>query len=143
MTVTSIHLNRKGVPESFHLPTRRAALWRNYDHPVLDLTTSSSVWILANHWTGITVEATVATDMRETGTSRNNLALASHATLLDAAGAPLGTVQSLLGHLTSEFTREVYLHAMPEDQRRAVASVEALVLGPKRTQIASASQASA
>jgi len=67
----------------------------------------------------------------------------SHATLLDAAGAPLGTVQSLLGHSTSELTREVYLHAIPEDQRRAVASVEALLFGPKRTQIGSAPQTSA
>ena len=67
----------------------------------------------------------------------------SHATLLDAAGAPLGTVQSLLGHSTSELTREVYLHAIPEDQRRAVANVEALLFGPKRTQIDSASQTSA
>src|SRR5882762_2823098 len=46
-------------------------------------------------------------------------------------------------HSTSELTREVYLHAIPEDQRRAVANVEALLFGPKRTQIASASQASA
>jgi hypothetical protein len=67
----------------------------------------------------------------------------SHATLLDAAGAPLGTVQSLLAHSTSELTREVYLHAIPEDQRRTVASVEALLFGPKRTQIASPSQTSA
>jgi hypothetical protein len=29
----------------------------------------------------------------------------------------------------------VYLHAIPEDQRRAVANVEALLFGPKRTQI--------
>jgi integrase len=62
----------------------------------------------------------------------------SHATLLDATGAPLGTVQALLGHSTSDITREVYLHAIPEDQRRAVAGVEALVFGPNRTQVASA-----
>lgn len=68
----------------------------------------------------------------------------SHATLLDSTGAPLGTVQALLGHSTSDITREVYLHAIPEDLLRAVASVEALVFGPKRTQIgSSASQASA
>jgi integrase len=67
----------------------------------------------------------------------------SHATLLDATGAPLGTVQALLGHATSEITRDIYLHAIPEDQRRAVASVEALVFGPNRTQVASASQPSA
>lgn len=58
----------------------------------------------------------------------------SHATLLDAVGAPLGTVQALLGHSTSEITREVYLHAIPDDQRRAVAGVEALVFGHNRTQ---------
>lgn len=58
----------------------------------------------------------------------------SHATLLDAMGAPLGTVQALLGHSTSEITREVYLHAIPEDQRRAVAGVESLVFGFNRTQ---------
>ncbi len=58
----------------------------------------------------------------------------SHATLLDAMGAPLGTVQALLGHSTSEITREVYLHAIPEDQRRAVAGVESLIFGFNRTQ---------
>ena len=58
----------------------------------------------------------------------------SHATLLDAVGAPLGTVQALLGHSTSEITREVYLHAIPDDQRRAVAGVESLVFESNRTQ---------
>jgi integrase len=45
----------------------------------------------------------------------------SHATLLDAVGAPLGTVQALLGHSAAEIMREVDLHAVPEDQRKAVA----------------------
>lgn len=67
----------------------------------------------------------------------------SHATMLDATGAPLGTVQALLGHSTSEITREVYLHAIPDDQRKAVASVEALVFGLKRTQVAGTSQSEA
>jgi integrase len=49
--------------------------------------------------------------------------------------APLGTVQALLGHSTAEITRDVYLHAIPEDQRRAVESVERLVFGPKWTQV--------
>jgi len=66
----------------------------------------------------------------------------SHATSLEATGAPLGTVQALLGHSSSDITREVYLHAIPEDQRRAVASVEALVFGLNRTQIVGASQPS-
>ncbi len=67
----------------------------------------------------------------------------SHATMLDATGAPLGTVQALLGHSSSEITREVYLHAIPDDQRKAVASVEALVFGLKRTQVSESSQTSA
>lgn len=32
----------------------------------------------------------------------------AYATLLDAAGAPLGTVQALLGHSSPEITRETY-----------------------------------
>ena len=55
----------------------------------------------------------------------------SHATMLDVVGTPIGTMQSLLGHSTPEITREIYLHALPEEQRRAVESVERLVLGPK------------
>jgi hypothetical protein len=35
-------------------------------------------------------------------------------------------MQSLLGHSTPEITREIYLHAIPEEQRRAVESVEKL-----------------
>ena len=67
----------------------------------------------------------------------------AHATFLNAAGAPLGTVQALLGHASSETTREIYLHAIPDDQRKAVANVEALVFGLKRTQVAGTSQSEA
>jgi hypothetical protein len=38
---------------------------------------------------------------------------------------------ALLGHSTPEITREIYLHAVPEEQRRAVESVERLVFGPQ------------
>jgi integrase len=55
----------------------------------------------------------------------------SHATMLDVVGTPIGTMQALLGHSAPEITREIYLHAVPEEQRRAVESVERLVLGPK------------
>lgn len=44
---------------------------------------------------------------------------------------PIGTMQSLLGHSAPEITREIYLHAIPEEQRRAVENVERLVFGPK------------
>jgi integrase len=59
----------------------------------------------------------------------------SHATMLDSVGTPLGTMQSLLGHSSPEITREIYLHAIPEEQRRAVENVERLVFGPKWTQV--------
>jgi integrase len=59
----------------------------------------------------------------------------ANATLLDAVGTPLGTVQALLGHSSSEITREVYLHSIPSDARAAVQKVEDLVIGPKLTQV--------
>ena len=59
-----------------------------------------------------------------------------HATLLDAVGAPLGTVQALLGHASSEVTRHIYLHAIPAEQRRAVEGGERLLIGPQWTQVA-------
>jgi DNA-binding NarL/FixJ family response regulator len=45
-----------------------------------------------------------------------------------------------LGHSTPEITREIYLHAVPEEQRRAVESVERLVFGPKWTQVQAPTQ---
>ena len=53
--------------------------------------------------------------------------------MLDSVGTPLGTM--LLGHSTPEITREIYLHAIPEEQRRTVESVERLVFAPKWTQV--------
>ena len=58
-----------------------------------------------------------------------------NATLLDGVGASVGTVQSLLGHASSEITRKIYLHAIPSEQRRAVEALEQLVIGPKWTQV--------
>ena len=59
----------------------------------------------------------------------------ANATLLDAVGTPLGTVQALLGHSSSEITREVYLHSIPADARAAVQRVEELLNRPKLTQV--------
>jgi integrase len=59
----------------------------------------------------------------------------SYATMLDAVGTPVGTMQSLLGHAAPEITREIYLHAIPEEQRRAVGNIETLIFGPKWTQV--------
>jgi len=55
----------------------------------------------------------------------------SNATLHDSIGTPLGTVQALLGHSSSEITRQVYLHSLTEDRRAAVEKLESLVIGPK------------
>jgi len=59
----------------------------------------------------------------------------AHATLLDAVGTPLGTVQALLGHSSSEITREVYLHSIPADAQAAVQKVEDFLIRPKLTQV--------
>lgn len=58
----------------------------------------------------------------------------AHATLLDSVGAPLGTVQALLGHASPEITRGTYIESVPEDARKAVENVEKLI-GPKWTQV--------
>ncbi|MGB8063100.1 MAG: site-specific integrase [Candidatus Sulfotelmatobacter sp.] len=59
----------------------------------------------------------------------------ANATLLDAVGTPLGTVQSLLGHSSPEITRGTYIHSLPAGAKEAVQKVEDLLTGPKRTQI--------
>jgi len=59
----------------------------------------------------------------------------ANATLLDAVGTPLGTVQALLGHSSPEITRETYLHSIPADARAAVEKVEDLLKRPKLTQV--------
>jgi integrase len=58
----------------------------------------------------------------------------ANATLLDAVGTPLGTVQALLGHSSSEMTRDVYLHSIPADARAAVQKIEDFLIRPKLTQ---------
>jgi integrase len=59
----------------------------------------------------------------------------ANATLLDAVGTPLGTVQALLGHSSSEITRQVYLHSIPADARKAVEKVEETLNRLKLTQV--------
>src|SRR5882762_89664 len=54
--------------------------------------------------------------------------------------APLGTVQALLGHSSPEVTRQICLHAIPAEQRRAVEEMEKLLVGPKWTQIEEGTQ---
>ncbi len=59
----------------------------------------------------------------------------SNASLLDAVGTPLGTVQSLLGHSSPEITRGTYIHSLPAGAKEAVQKVEDLLTGPKRTHV--------
>jgi hypothetical protein len=47
----------------------------------------------------------------------------NHAMMLDVVGTQLGPMQSLLEHSTPEVTPEIYLHAVPKEQRRAAESV--------------------
>ena len=42
----------------------------------------------------------------------------ANATLLDAVGTPLGTMQDLLGHSSAAVTREIYLHCLQRPARR-------------------------
>jgi integrase len=60
----------------------------------------------------------------------------ANAALLDSVGTLPGTVQALLGHSSSEITREVYLHSIPADAKAAVQKVEDLLNRPKLTQVA-------
>jgi len=59
----------------------------------------------------------------------------SNATYHDVVGTPLGTVQSLLGHSSTEITRGTYIHSLPDGAREAVQKIEDLLTGPKRTQV--------
>lgn len=51
--------------------------------------------------------------------------------MLDCVGTRKGTMHALLGHSALETTREIYLHAIAEEQPRAVERVKRLVLGSK------------
>jgi integrase len=53
-----------------------------------------------------------------------------NATLHDAAGTPLGTVQAVLGHSSAEITRDVYIHSLPSDAKAAAKKVGATIFGP-------------
>ena len=48
-------------------------------------------------------------------------------TLLDSAGASLGTMKVLLGHSSAEVTRDIYLHSVSADARDAVLKMEKLI----------------
>jgi hypothetical protein len=68
------------------------------------------------------------------------LVASRHSELLDAAVAPLGTAETLLGHAYSEVTREHYIHAVSSKSRNAVGRIEELLIGLKLTQIGPAAK---
>jgi integrase len=51
----------------------------------------------------------------------------THATLLGEVGESLRTAQAILAHSDLKTTLNIYTHAIPESQRRAVAKVAGLV----------------
>jgi integrase len=56
----------------------------------------------------------------------------THATLLGETGESLRTAQAILGHSDLETTLNVYTHAIPESQRRAVAKVAVILFADVR-----------
>lgn len=56
----------------------------------------------------------------------------THATLLGEVGESLRTAQAILGHSDLETTLNVYTHAIPESQRRAVDKVAEIVFADVR-----------
>ena len=53
----------------------------------------------------------------------------AHATFLLKAGTPPHVVSRRLGHSTVAFTRQVYAHVLPGQQREAAEAIEATLLG--------------
>ena len=51
----------------------------------------------------------------------------THATLLSESGESLKTAQAILGHSDLETTLNIYTHAIPDSQRRAVEKVAAIL----------------
>ncbi|PYT49121.1 MAG: hypothetical protein DMG43_16260, partial [Acidobacteria bacterium] len=51
----------------------------------------------------------------------------THATLLGEVGESLRTAQAILGHSDLKTTLNIYTHAIPESQKRAVEKVAGLV----------------
>jgi integrase len=51
----------------------------------------------------------------------------THATLLGEVGESLRTAQAILGHSDLKTTLNIYTHAIPESQKRAVQKVAGLV----------------
>jgi integrase len=57
------------------------------------------------------------------------------ASLSSSKRVPLGATQELLGHSSSQLTRDVYVQPIRSDVKKAVQMLEDLVTGPKWTQV--------
>jgi integrase len=62
----------------------------------------------------------------------------THATLGLAAGVPVKVISDRLGHATSSFTQDVYMHAIPAVEEEAAAQIAHLVFGDAHPRIESA-----
>ncbi|HYU38215.1 MAG TPA: tyrosine-type recombinase/integrase [Acidimicrobiia bacterium] len=57
----------------------------------------------------------------------------TYATLGLAAGVPTKVISDRLGHATTSFTEDIYMHAIPAMQERAAAQVADLIFsGPRK-----------
>ena len=52
----------------------------------------------------------------------------THATLLGGVGESLRTAQAILGHSDLKTTLNIYTHAIPESQKRAIDKVAGLLI---------------
>jgi hypothetical protein len=142
-TGTSINPKRNAVREPSRLGRRR----RNFSLPSVLPPLIQEPWYLPtreglplDRWNLLRKQLKPVAKERGLPGVTWHLLRQSHATMLDAVGTPIGTMQWLLGHSTPDITREIYLHAIPEVQRRAVESAERLVFGPKWTQVQAPTQ---
>ena len=56
----------------------------------------------------------------------------THATLGLAAGVPIKVMSDRLGHATTAFTMDVYMHAIPANEEAAAEQIADLVFGPNK-----------
>lgn len=115
----------------------RLGRWRSFRKPGAEPRGSADGRGLIQPWPMSAFVRSVSTGAGQptslSHTNSHGFRRADHATLLDSVGTPLGAAQALLGHASSELTRDTYIGSVPVDAQRAVEGEEALI-GPKWTQ---------
>jgi len=139
--------SRKPVAEDFDEPKSRhsvrpiplgslavAVLSDKYGRGLADPSTlvfSSRTGSTLDRRTRLSRQLKPAAKVAGLGNVTSHLFRHSNATLHDSLGTAFGTVQALLGHSSSEITRQAHLHSVPEDCRVAAEKLEAHRFGPK------------